>query len=434
MIRQPYTVSIALRYLKARAHTAFISFISAVSMLGVALAVAVLIVVMAVVNGFETELEQRILSVTPDAWLIGYDGRGEAPVENWPVLRDAALERDDVVAAAPFVEGPGMVMANDELLGVTVRGVDPDMEMSVSSLYQHMVSGDYQRLREGDNATDANEPRRSAIVIGSRLAEALEVEVGDDIVVVLPTAQVTPAGMMPRLKQFELAGIFDVGMQEFDRGLVLVGFDMAMTLYRTNGRASGISLKVDDIYQAETIVSDYGTSMLNRYGGGYIRESWAFRYRNVFRSIELTKPMLFIMLSLVVVIAVFNIISTLFMVVREKRGDIAILRTLGSAPRSILNVFIVQGSSIGFIGVIAGLALGLGLVASLGTIVGWIETWLSIELFSGDVYPIDDLPTEARSGEIVRICLLAFVLAVLATIYPAWRASRQPPAEALRHE
>ncbi|HUF73114.1 MAG TPA: lipoprotein-releasing ABC transporter permease subunit [Gammaproteobacteria bacterium] len=423
MIRQPYTVSIALRYLRARAHIAFISFISAVSMLGVALAVGVLIIVMAIVNGFETELERRILSVTPDAWLMGYDGRAEAPVDNWPELREAALERDDIEAAAPFVEGQGMLIVDDELLAVTVRGVDPVLETGVSSLDEHIVGGDYAALDRDD-----------AIVIGASLARALGATVGDTAIILLPQARVTPAGMMPTLKTFEIAGIFEVGMQEFDRGLVLVNFDTATTLYRTGGRAHGVSLRVDDIYEAATIVVDYGRAMRDRFGTGYVPEDWAFRHANVFRSIELTKPLLFIMLSLVIVIAVFNIVSTLFMVVREKRGDIAILRTLGSAPRNILSIFIVQGSGIGLIGVVGGLALGLALVASLGTIVGWIEAALSVELFSGDVYPIDDLPTEARAGEITRICLLAFGLAVLATVFPAWRASRQPPAEALRHE
>jgi lipoprotein-releasing system permease protein len=423
MIRQPYTVSIALRYLRAKAHAAFISFISAVSMLGVTLAVGVLIIVMAVVNGFETELEERILSVTPDAWLEGYDGRVEAPVDNWQALREAALARADVEASAPFVEGQGMLIVDDELLAVTVRGVDPALEIGVSSLHEHMAGGDYMALGDGDG-----------IVIGASLARELGAAVGDRASILLPQAQLTPAGMVPRYKRFEIVGIFDVGMQEFDRGLVLVGFDTAMTLYRTNGRASGISLKVDDIYEAANIIDDFGRSMARRYETGYVPEDWAFRYANVFRSIELTKPLLFIMLSLVIVIAVFNIVSTLFMVVREKRGDIAILRTLGSSPRSILGIFIVQGSSIGLIGVLGGLALGLALVASLGTIVGWVETWFSIELFSGDVYPIDDLPAEARASEIARICGLAFALAVLATIYPAWRASRQPPAEALRHE
>lgn len=423
MMRQPYTVSIAFRYLRARARTAFISFISAVSMLGIALAVAVLIIVMAVINGFESELERRILSVSADARLFGHDGRVEVPVDNWPELRAAALGRDDVEAAAPFVEGQAMIVAENDLIGVTLRGIDPALEPGVSSIHERIVSGEYAALNGND-----------AIVIGSSLAEALDVGVGSQVVVLLPQAQVTPAGMMPRLKAFDVAGIFDVGMQEFDRGLALVSFDMATRLYRTGGRASGVGLRVDDRYEAAGIVADFAIAMRNEFRAGYAYEDWSFRHANVFRSIELTKPMLFIMLSLVTVIAAFNIVSTLFMVVREKTGDIAILRSIGSSPRNILNIFIVQGSTIGFIGVVAGLVLGLMLVASLGSIVGWVEGWFGIDLLAADVYLIGELPTEARLGEIAEICLLAFGLAVLATLYPAFRASRQPPAEALRHE
>ncbi|MGD8341789.1 MAG: lipoprotein-releasing ABC transporter permease subunit [Gammaproteobacteria bacterium] len=423
MIRQPYTAAIALRYLRARAQTAFISFISAVSMLGIALAVAVLIIVMAVINGFESELERRILSVSPDARLFGYDGRGEAPVDNWPELREAALARDDVEAAAPFVEGQGMLIAENDLIGVTVHGVDPALETGVSSIHERIVEGSYAALADDD-----------AILIGSSLAGSLGVGLGDKVTVLLPQAQVTPAGMVPRSKRFDVAGVFDVGMQEFDRGLALVSFDVATRLYRTGGRASGISLRVDDRYEAASIVADFAVSMRNRFDTGYSYEDWSFRHANVFRSIELTKPMLFIMLSLVIVIAVFNIVSTLFMVVREKTGDIAILRSIGSSPASILNIFVVQGSSIGFVGVLGGLILGLALVVSLGPIVGWVEGWFGIDLLAADVYLIGELPTEARPGEIAQICLLAFGLAVLATLYPAYRASRQPPAEALRHE
>lgn len=423
MMRQPYTISIAMRYLGARAQTAFISFISAVSMLGIALSVAVLIIVMAVINGFETELERRILRVTPDAWLYGFDGQGEAPLDDWQTLRDMALERIDVEAAAPFVEGQGMLVVNDELISVVVRGVDPELETGVSSLSEHVVNGDYASLDADD-----------AIVIGSTLAEALDVSVGDQAMLLTPYAQVSPAGIMPRWKNFTVVGIFDVGMQEFDRGLALVNFDIATRLYRTDARASGISLRVEDRYQAATIVTEFGRSVLDRFGGAYLPEDWAYRHSNIFRSIELTKPMLFIILSLVIVIAAFNIISTLIMVVREKRGDIAILRSIGSTPKSILSIFVVQGSSIGFIGMLAGLALGLVLVASLGTIVGWVESWFSIDLLAAEVYLIGDLPTEARFGEVARVCLLAFGLAIAATLYPAYRASRLPPAEALRHE
>jgi lipoprotein-releasing system permease protein len=308
-------------------------------------------------------------------------------------------------------------------LSVIVRGIDPALETGVSSISERIVAGDYTSLAANDG-----------IVIGQSLADALGVTLGNEVILLLPQAQITGAGIQPRLKNFDVVGIFDVGMQEFDRGLAFVSFDIATKLYRTGGRASGISLRVDDVYQAATIVQDYGRSMLSRFGNAYLPEDWSFRHSNIFRSIELTKPMLFIMLSLVIVIAAFNIVSTMFMVVREKRGDIAILRSIGATPRHILTIFVVQGSSIGLIGTLGGLTLGLTLAASLGTIVGWVESWFAIDLLSADVYLIGELPTEARAGEIARICLLAFGLAVLATLLPAYRASRQPPAEALRHE
>ena len=419
MIRLPYTAQIALRYLGTRTKSAFISFISAVSMLGIAIAIAVLIIVMAVINGFETELERRILSVTADATIEGYAQGFAAPVDDWPALRAQALARADVVAAAPFVGGQALVTTADALVGVRVRGVDVELEPSVSTLHERIVAGDFESLASG-----------WTIVIGSALAAELGLGVGDTLNLMLPTARVTPAALLPRYREMTVGGIFDVGMQEFDRGLVLVGFDRATTLYGTGGRATGLSFDVTDRYEARTIVYDVATEL----PGDYFINDWSRRHINVFRSIELTKPLLFIMLSLVIGVAAFNIISTLFMVVREKRGDIAILRSIGSAPRSILSIFVIQGSSIGLIGMLGGLLLGLLLVAYLGTIVNWVEASFGLDLLAADVYLIGELPTEARLGEIAQICALAFVLAVAATIYPAYRASREPPAEALRYE
>jgi lipoprotein-releasing system permease protein len=423
MMRQPYSVAIALRYLRSRSQSAFISFISAVSMLGIALAVGVLIIVMAVINGFETELEQRILSVSPDARLFGYADGAEAPLENWEELRLAALERDDILAATPFVEGPGLLNVGERLLAISVRGVDPALEPGVSSISQHIVSGSFAALAD-----------KWSIVIGQVLADELGVKVGDTVIVRRPEIRITAVGAINTMLEFTVAGTFDVGMAEFDRGLVLIGIDDASRLFRTRGQASGISLKVNDVFQASTIVREFGNAAADRFGGSYAYEDWSFRHANIFRSIALTKPVLFIVLSLVMAIAAFNIVSTLFMVVREKRGDIAILRSIGSAPRSILNIFIVQGSSIGFLGMLGGLAVGLLLVASLGSIVAWVESAFSVVVWSADVYGIGRLPTEARPAEIAQICAMAFGLAVLATLYPAYRASRLPPAEALRSE
>lgn len=392
-------------------------------MLGIALAVALLIVVMAVVNGFESELERRILNVLPDASVLGYADGNVAPLNDWETVQRMALERDDVLAAAPFIEGAGLLNVDDALLSVVVRGVDPLRERGVSSLPESVVAGDFSALAEG-----------SRIVIGRQLADALDVGVGDEATLMLPEVRVTPAGGFARQKVFTIAAIFDVGLAEFDRGLVLVSYDWGSRLFGTGGRPTGLSFKLEDIYAAEAFAADFASAANQRFGESYYYEDWRRRHANIFRSIELTKPILFIVLSLVMVIAAFNIVSTLIMVVREKRGDIAILRSIGAAPRNILGIFVVQGSSIGTIGVLGGLALGLALVASIGTIVGWIESWFAIDLLDADVYLIGELPTEARPAEIAQVCALAFGLAVLATLYPAWRASRQPPAETLRHE
>ena len=423
MIRQPYPVAIALRYLRARRHGAFISFISAVSMLGVALAVGVLIIVMAVVNGFESELERRILSVTPDAWLLGYAAGAVAPVADWSALAAAARERADIRATAPLVEGQGLVPAGDRLLAVTVRGIDPAQEPGVSSIGERLVAGTLEGLDADWN-----------IVIGRRLADDLGIGLGDTLRLYTTRVNVTAAGADPDNRVFTVTGIFEVGMADFDRGQVLIGLDRSMTLFRTRNRANGLSLRVDDRFEAREIARDFANEAADRFGSTFAYEDWSRRHSNIFASIELTKPLLFIVLSLVVAIAAFNIVSTLFMVVREKRGDIAILRTLGSSPRAILAVFVTQGSCIGLIGVLGGLVLGLALVASLGTIVGWIEAAFAIDLLDADVYLIGELPTETRAGEIAGILALAFGLAVLATLYPAWRAARQPPAEALRND
>ena len=270
----------------------------------------------------------------------------------------------------------------------------------------------------------------SNILIGTGLARELNVELGDDVILLLPEARPTPAGMFPRNKAFSVVGIFDVGMYEYDRGLVFIPMQSAALLYRTDGRANGLSLEVDDIYSARSIVTEVARDL----GGGFYVSDWTRRHANVFRSIQLTKPILFIMLSLVIGVAAFNIVSTLVMVVREKRGDIAILRSFGSTPRNILSLFAAHGTVIGVIGTLGGLALGLLLVVYLQPAVQLIENWFDVELLAGDVYLINDLPAEARIGEILQICLLSMTLAIVATFYPAYSASRQPPAEALRYE
>ena len=344
-MRQPYELSIALRYLRARSSHSFISFISAVSMIGIGLAVAVLIVVLSVMNGFEHELQQRILGMVSDATIGGYDG----PLEDWQTLRARALQRPDVSAAAPFVEGQGMALgAGESLAGVIVRGVDPELELDVSSITD--------AIREGSIAT--LQPDSWAVVIGRALAEALAVGVGDKIVLVLAAGRMTPAGFLPDHRRFEVTGIFEAGMYEYDRGLVFVNFADAARLFRTQGRATGVRLNVTDFYAASRVATELATELANEKGSNFYVDDWTRQHSTYFRSIQLQKSIMFVILSLVIAVAAFNIVSTLMMVVRDKRGDIAILRSFGAAPRAIMTVFASQGTLIGVVGTLLGVVLG----------------------------------------------------------------------------
>lgn len=415
-MRQPYQLSIALRYLRAKSRNGFISLISLLSMVGIGLAVAVLIVVLSVMNGFEYELQHRTLGMVSDATLTGLDG----PLGNWQAVRQAALARNDVVGAAPFVEGEGMAMAGNTFAGVAVRGIDPQLEPRVSSVEDMITQGDLSSLRPG----------AYHMIIGTALAEQLQVGVGDSLVLLLAQGRVTPVGIVPRMRSFEVAGIFDAGMLEYDRGMVFIDIDDAARLFQTNGKASGLRLAVTNIYEAGRTV----TQLARQLGGGFYVSDWTRQHANLIRSIQLTKTTLFIMLSLVIGVAAFNIVSTLIMVVRDKRGDIAILRSFGASPRSVMSVFASQGTLIGLAGIALGLALAFAVMSELDAIVHLLESLLHIDLLPADVYSLSDLPTRTNAAQVAHIVLLTFGLAVAATLYPSLTASRQPPAEALRYE
>ncbi len=415
-MRQPYELSMALRYLHASSRSGFISFISLVSMIGIGLAVAVLSVVLSVVNGFDYELRQRILGIASHAAVSGiYD-----PLEDWESMREVVLARPDVTGAAPYVEGQGLIVFGDTPAGVEVRGINPMLEQDVSDLGELLRAGSIESLREG----------AYTMLVGASLAAELDLEVGDSLVLIIAEGRVTPAGVVPRMRSFEVAGIFEAGMYEYDRSLVYVNIADAARLYRTNDRPNGLRLSVDDIYSARRVSEEVAIE----FGGGFYIDDWTRQHSNFFRSIQITKSIMFVIFSMVIAVAVFNIISTLAMVVRDKRGDIAILRSFGASARSIVVVFATQGALIGVIGTAFGVVLGILISSQLGVIVSFLEASSGMDLLAGEIYLIDELPTQVRYPEVAQIGLLAISLAILATLYPAISAARQVPAEALRYE
>jgi lipoprotein-releasing system permease protein len=346
----------------------------------------------------------------------GYDG----PLADWRALRERALRRGDVVAAAPFVEGQALVAAGDSAAGLSVRGVDPELEQTVSAVGGFMRAGSLQALEAGAYRA----------VIGSGVAEALDVGIGDEVVLVLARGVVTPIGITPRMRTFTVGGIFEAGMYEYDRGLAFVHFEDAARMFGTDGHASGLRLAVSDVYAARIVATELAETLEEP---SYVND-WTRQHINFFNSIRLSKTIMFVILSMVVAVAAFNIVSTLVMVVRDKKGDIAILRSFGASPRSIMTMFASQGTMIGLAGTLLGLLLGLLVTTQLHNVVGLIEAAFDVDLLSAEVYFLGDLPSQVRSGEILKICGVALALAVAATIYPAFSAARMAPAEALRYE
>jgi lipoprotein-releasing system permease protein len=417
-IRGParFEAFLGLRYIWSRSGNGFVSFISIISMSGIAVGVAVLIVVLSVVNGFETELRSRILSMTSHAAITGY----ESGLDEWQQASVKALQNPRVLATAPFVEGEGMLVNGDLISGVAVRGVLPDEELEVSGIGDKMTAGQLIELRRGD----------FGIVLGAALADAIDSKVGDRVILAINQGTITPAGIMPRLRRFTVVGIFQAGMYEYDRGVAFIHMNDALRLYRLGDEVTGLRLRIDDLFQAPVVVREVAGEL----GGDFYVTDWTRQHRNFFRSIALSKRMLFTVLLLVVAVAAFNIVSTLVMVVKDKQSDIAILRTIGVSPRSIMAIFTVQGTLIGVLGILAGVALGVAIGVNTETLVHALEALLDTRFLAPDVYFISDLPSEIRLSDITTVCVTAVVLCVLSTIYPAWRAARTQPAEALRYE
>jgi lipoprotein-releasing system permease protein len=415
----PYELQIGWRYTRAGRvgrRNGFISFISGVSMLGIALGVAALIIVLSVMNGFQKEVRDRMLSVVAHVEVLEGQGAG---LPDWRATAAKARENPQVVGAAPFVAAQALIARGDEMRGAVVRGISPNEEATVTDLAAQLKDSTLARLVPG----------QWGVVLGSELARQLGVRAGDNVTLLAPGGQVTPAGVVPRLKQMTVVGTFDSGHYEYDSTLALIHLDDAQRLFRVEG-PTGVQLRLKDLHQAPTVAYELSAAMGSQL---YVRD-WTRTNRNWFAAVQLEKRLMFIILTLIVAVAAFNLVSTLVMTVTDKRADIAILRTLGASPRSIMAVFMVQGAASGVIGTLTGVLGGLLVAFNVGTIVPFIERLLQTSFLPGSIYLISQMPSEPQSADIVPITLISLLLAFVATLYPSWRASRVQPAEALRYE
>lgn len=415
---------IGLRYLRAKGLSAtgnrFLSVISTISLAGIALGVAVLLVVLSVMNGFERELRERILSVTAHATVSGFG----APLSDWQGVQTKAMKQSGVVGAAPFVEQQALLLTSgaqgDANSGAVMHGILPQEEARVATLSAHMKAGSLDSLKPGEYG----------MVLGNELAKALHVQVGDRVMAVTAQGTVTMAGVIPRSKRFTVVGIYAVGMYEYDRNFAYVHLQDAARLYRMGEDVTGLRLKLDNVFSAQSVA----VQIAQQLGGGFYVDDWTRKHANFFRSIALTKSMMFLILLLVVAVAAFNVIATLVMVVKDKQSDIAILRTLGATPRHIMRIFIVQGTLIGLVGVAAGIIGGTLLAWNLEGLIHGLESLFDTRFMDAKLYFMSDLPAAVEWLDVAQVAGVAFAMCCLATIYPAWRAARTDPAQALRHE
>ena len=413
---QPYELFIGLRYTRARQRSRFISFISLVSVIGIALGITVLITVLSVMNGFQREVRTRILSVASHIQISGPANS----LADWHAVADKASQNPEVVAAAPYVTAQGLLSSGGTVRGAYIRGIIPEAEEKVADLAKHMASGSLGALKGGE----------FGIVLGIELARALSVAVGDKVVLIAPQGQVTPAGIMPRLRQFTVVGIFSVDHYEYDSGLGLVDLQDAQTLYRMGEQVSGVRLKLKDLFNATRVSRELAQSL----GPDAYITDWTRLNANFFRAVDIEKRMMFLIVFLIIAVAAFNIVSSLFMAVKDKQADIAILRTLGASPGSVMKIFLIQGTLIGLMGTLAGIAGGIALAVNVDVVVPFIENLFGFKFLSKDVYQISDLPSELRMADVLLTAFFSFVVSMLATIYPSYRAAKINPAEALRYE
>lgn len=413
---RPLSIYIGARYTRAKRRNHFISFISMTSMLGVALGVAALITVLSVMNGFEKELRERILGMTSHAIVTGAGGT----LTDWQSLEQRLQGFPRVEDSAPFVEGQAMVNQGNRVRGTMVRGVDPSLEPKVSTIGEKMIQGELTDLQAGGYG----------IILGKDLATSMGVGKGDRITLITPHVSPTPAGVIPRLKRLDVVGVFEIGMYEYDSALAIMHLEDAATLFRIPGKVSGLRLKLEDLYQAPQITRELLVSLPPEYRAA----DWTYQHANFFRALKTEKTVMFVILMLIVAVAAFNIVSTLVMMVTDKQADIAILRTLGMSPRGIMGIFMVQGVVIGLIGTILGVIGGVALALNISSIIAWVETVLGYQFMPADVYYISDLPSRLDWNDVTVIGITAFILSILSTIYPSWRASKVRPAEALRYD
>ena len=413
---RPLVLYIALRYMRGKQRTQFISFITLTSVLGIALGVSALITVLSVMNGFESELRARILGMTSHTTITGRMNR----LTNWQAVQKKVINEVHIQGSAPFVDGQVMISAGQRVSGTLVRGVYPEYESRVSSIAEKMSVGSLGLLKPGEYG----------IILGVELASYLGVTVGERVTVISPQLNATPAGVLPRLRRFTVMGLFKVGMYEYDRNMAVMHLSDAAKLFRLGDSVSGLRLKLDDLFKAPLIAR----TLADKFYGQYRISDWTQSHSNFFRAIQTEKRVMFIILLLIVAVAAFNIVSTLVMVVTDKRGEIAILRTQGLTPRAVMGIFIILGLMIGLIGTGLGIMGGLALALNIETIVPAIESFMGVQFLAADVYYISDLPSKLIWSDVWIIAIMSLILTLLATLYPAWQASRVNPAEVLRHE
>lgn len=417
---QPFEFFVGMRYTRAKRRNHFISFISLTSMVGIGLGVAALIVVLSVMNGFQEELRSRILGVASHLQITG---PGNTLV-GWSDLKGWVQATEHVEGAAPYIMAQGMLSNGQAVQGAIVRGVLPEAETQVSDLGLKMRAGQLGDLKPGE----------FGIVLGAELAQSLGVILGDKVVLMAPQGQFTPTGVVPRIKQFTVVGLFQIGMYEYDSGLALIHIDDAAKLYRMGNQVSGLRLKLDDLFLAPQVSNQLARSLSKSGHDDYYLTDWTQEHANFFRAVQMEKRVMFIILALIVAVAAFNIVSTLVMAVTDKRSDIAIMRTFGASPTSIMTIFIVQGALIGIVGTIVGGFFGVLIALNISSIVPFIEHLFNVQFLAKDVYYISELPSHLIWSDVITIVAMSFLLSLLATLYPSWKASQMNPAEALRYD